>query len=134
MNSIFIETGRNTVGGDFNMYVYTVLVFLAYLITYFILKNKLHIKSNEEKLHINTTHKITEITIAAIALIILFLIGFVFDYGLKPHYPVVILSAILLVRALFERKYMKDSKRHVLSILTSSALFIMFIGIEIFFI
>lgn len=116
------------------MYVYAVLVFLAYLITYFILKNKLHIKSNEGKLHINKTHKITEIIVAAIALIILFLIGFVFEYGLKPQYPVVILSTILLVRALFERKYIKDSKRHVLSILTSSALFIMFIGIELFFI
>lgn len=128
MNSIIINRW-----GDFNLYVYAVLVFLSYLITYYILKNKLHIRSTEG-FHINKKHKITEITVAVIALIILFLIGFVFEYGLKPHYSVVILSAILLVRALFERKYMKEFKRHILSILTSSALFIMFIGIELFFI
>ncbi|MGD6903410.1 DUF4181 domain-containing protein [Bacillus infantis] len=68
------------------------------------------------------------------SLLILFLIGFVFDSGLKPHYPVMILSILLFVRAIFERIYKKETRRYILSTLTSLALLIMFAGIQLLFI
>ncbi|MBD1383622.1 DUF4181 domain-containing protein [Metabacillus arenae] len=117
-----------------NQYIFSVIILLVFVVIHIIMKNILNIKKKNGYTHVNKIHKRLEQVLIVLALVLLFLIGFVFNYRLEPHYFVGIISILFAFRAFMEWKFEKVSRQYILSILATSALLVIFIGIELFFI
>lgn len=82
---------------------------------------------------VNNIHKWGEILLVILSLLVLYFIAFVSTHQLEPHYFIVSLILINSFRVFMEWKFEKFSKKYIISILSSSFLFIIFIVFELFF-
>lgn len=118
------------------MYVqFIIIVTLLFVGSYMLLKKKLNIKEQTCLYgHINKVHKRGELLIVVVSILLLGILAFVENTPpLKSHYFVASLTALYGFRALMEWKFEKSSKRYILSILASTFLLVLFLGMELIF-
>lgn len=117
-----------------SIYVFLIIAILLFLGIMRIIKNIFKIEY-EEGLYkqVNNIHKWGEILLVILSLLVLYFISFVSTHQLEPHYFIVSLILINSFRAFMEWKFKKFSKKYIISILSSSFLFIIFIVFELFF-
>ena len=116
------------------LFIFLIIVLLLFEGIIIIIKNKLNIGvEGVLYTHVNKAHKWGEVLLVVLSLIFLGKITFIDSHPLKPHYSVVGLILLYGFRAFMEWKFEKDSKQYILSILTSSFLLIILLGVELFF-
>jgi len=75
---------------------------------------------------VNKIHQRIEVSLFLIFIIGLFIVGFGFQMRIEAYYSIGFLSALFAVRAYMERTYEKESKRYMISTLTSGFSFLAF--------
>jgi predicted ABC-type exoprotein transport system permease subunit len=117
--------------------VFIILSGLVVSIGYFLIKKKLGITYHSETpiyKHINRFHKIGELIIIAVSLIIMCLMWFVFELRLANIHDIFLMLAFLYIfRTVMEWRYNRSSRHHIISAYSSVCLILIFLGIELFY-
>lgn len=117
-----------------HLYMFIIIAFLAYLGISIVVKNKFDIKGNGLFYsHINKIHKIGELSIGLLVILVLGIRTFFYNIPLEPHHFISAIILLQVFRAFIEWKFDKSSKKYTLSTLTAIFLLIIFLGIELFF-
>jgi hypothetical protein len=102
---------------------------------YFIIQRKLKLSAETPIYkHINRLHRVGEITIIVISLLVLFFVWVVFE--LRPshiHDLFLVLAIVSLFRTMMELRFRKDSKQYILSAYSSVSSLLIFLGVELIF-
>jgi hypothetical protein len=117
--------------------VFIILSGLVVSIGYFLIKKKLGITYHSETpiyKHINRFHKIGELVIVAVSIMIMLLMWLVLEWRLNHFQDILLILAILyLFRTAMEWRYNRSSRHHVISAYSSVCLILIFLGIELFY-
>lgn len=82
--------------------------------------------------HVNRAHKIGELLLIILLLLISFLLIFIYPTGMEPYYVFIISIFTLAFRAFMEWKNEKETRRYIISILHSTMGLILFCSLILF--
>ncbi|PYZ93385.1 hypothetical protein CR194_09385 [Salipaludibacillus keqinensis] len=112
------------------LFFYLLLILVGAVVAEKFVIRKYHIEKRRPfKLYkpVNKAHQWIEISFLAIFIIGLFIVGLGFQIRIEAYYSIGFISALYAFRAYMERAYEKESKRYMISTLTSGFSFLAFI-------
>ncbi|WP_420842728.1 DUF4181 domain-containing protein [Fervidibacillus albus] len=110
-----------------------VAVVLYFRIVYFVkTKWNINIFSSLIYKHVNKVHKAIELSIGIISIVAFYLVIFIYQKNMQPHYILIPLILIYLVRTIMEWKV--DKKEYMISGLSVAFLLFVFIITDYFYV